>query len=881
MPEVLCLLSIGMLAGSVRADEQASAHALAAAAPNTWVRILEAKTGGREQPVFVYAAKIRRFVMAAGMQTYGGVRPRHYDTEEFDLARCKWLNAYPPGMQKSRPESGPVGEEYAKQRAMQGYNGRQLFYKDGDHLRLGAGGQWNNSKTYGEYCYVPEGGEGGSIYVYMWGKHTLRYDVSARTWEDLGTEPRARCRLWGSMCYDPVNREILHAGGAGGTAEIGTWVYDIDKNQWRELDFGSVKRKRLFEQAAEVCWQAKVLLGRCASRHAVAETPQEAQVDLSAEAQRLVGAAEKLAGEVKTAGLEAHEEPVSDVAVRRLASAASAVKAVGPRLSGTITPAQIAEVRSARVLFEQVVDALAPEPPGRARSQIAYDEANRKIVLFGGDGLDRALSDTWVYDCKTRTWEQKFPDRCPSPRAGHILAWLPKARRIVLAGGYSRVPLAQEIWTYDTATNQWTPLLHVPPVRERGRDLSPGCPNVTAREFQFGAVNEDDVLVCPNGNDVWACRVDPQRPAEGADAATAATPGSYVFNRIAPATWENAARPDPQRSRKFPDGLPVNQWTAFEFPKYAPGARNRWGTTAYDADRHQLLFWGGGHATSHENDVAHFSVQGGFWTIGYHPDDPIEKVYATQPTPISFRNRVHVPIHAYKAYCYDPTVRKMLYFDRAYDPLVREWMPMPYPGLSHRGPMRSHMESTPKGAVVYSDRGLFRLDAKRERWQRLPWTGPPFGRIWCDGHGLCYDAKRDCLWLANDKTVVRYDLATGRAQALKVKKPAAIGRWMLWSEQVYLPDADLILLMRLFGKPDGGLANVAWSPKDARYYWVDLPFVSGDRPVTFGENPFSWHDAIRYDPKLQLVLINNSRARRVWGMKFDRETAEMTEMKTD
>ena len=105
---------------------------------------------------------------------------------------------------------------------------------------------------------------------------------------------------------------------------------------------------------------------------------------------------------------------------------------------------------------------LSPEPPGRARSQVALDAVNNKIVLFGGDGLDRTLSDTWVYDCKTRVWEQRFPEKCPSPRAGHILAWLPLARKIVLAGGYSRVALEQEIWTYDTAANQWQPLLHVP-----------------------------------------------------------------------------------------------------------------------------------------------------------------------------------------------------------------------------------------------------------------------------------------------------------------------------------------------------------------------------------------------------------------------------------
>jgi hypothetical protein len=482
---------------------------LEAARPNTWVRVLAAKTGGRDQPIFVYASKIDRFVAAAGMQHRGGVRPRHYDTEEFDLATRTWINAYPPGMEEGRPKSGPVGPKYAKERAMHGHHGRRLFYKDGKYLRLGAGGQWHDGKAYGQYCYVPDVGKAGTIYAYMHRTHTIAYDVAARTWTDLKAEPRDKARIWGSMCYDPVNKEILHAGGGSGTAEVSTWVYDIDKNEWRQLSFGSDAMKKLHQQAKDLCWQAKTLVGRCASRHAVAETDEEAKVDLIVEAKKLVVEAEKLHAAIKEANPAEHENEASFVAVSRVGSAAQSVRAVGPKLGGAITPALIAEVRAAREVFQQVVDALCPEPGGRARSQLAYDAANRKIVLFGGDRLDRTLSDTWIYDCKTRTWEQRFPKIAPPPRAGHILDYLPKAGKIVLAGGYSRGPLAQEIWTYDVAANEWALLMHAKLKRERYRSYSPGCPNVNARTVQVGAVNKDDVLVCVDGNDVWAAKVDP------------------------------------------------------------------------------------------------------------------------------------------------------------------------------------------------------------------------------------------------------------------------------------------------------------------------------------------------------------------------------------
>ncbi|HPD15657.1 MAG TPA: kelch repeat-containing protein [Planctomycetota bacterium] len=864
-------IAVAVLWASVAAAGEGAAPqapaSLADAPPNTWVKALVTKTGWREQPLFVYVPPLKRFVMASGMQAYGGTVPRHYDTEELDFAQLKWFNAYPPDVAAGRPESGPVGEEYAERRAKMGHNGPELFYKDGDHLRVGAGGQWLESRMGYEWCYVPEDGK---IYAYLHDK-TLRYDPNARTWEDLKAKPRTTCRLWGSMTYDPVNREILHAGGDGGSADVATWAFDIAGNEWRRLEFGSPEAKALLDRAKALRWQAKALLGAACNRFAITETDAEAKADLAAQAAELAAAAEKLAPDT------------NGVAARRLAAAVAAVKAASAKLSGKITPDIIAEVRAARVLFEQAVDALAVEPPGRARSQTAYDPVHKKIVLFGGDGLDRVLSDTWVYDCAARTWEQRFPEKCPTPRAGHILAWLPKARKIVLAGGYSRDWLPQEVWTYDVAANEWKPLLHVPLQPEDwGRQkFSPNAPRVTCRDVQTGAVNDDDVLVCVTPGErpsliTWACKIDPSVAASVPLAEGAmGTSGAYTFNRIDPAIWEQAARPDPEAMAKLYRHLPANVWTSLDFPRYAPGARNRWGTTAYDTARHQLLFWGGGHATSQENDVAHFSLRGGCWTLGYHPDDPIDRVYASQPTPLSFNDRAHVPVHAYKAYCYDAAAGKMLYFDRAYNPAVREWEPQPFPGLEHRGVMHSFMAPTPRGAVTYSDKGLFLLDAKAGKWNKLPWDGPPFGGIWCDGHGLRYDSKRDCLWFANDKDIWRYDLATGKAAKLGIAKPKALGQFIFWGEQVYLPDADLMLLMRLFTAPDGKQRNIVWDPADGRFFWADLKFEAKGKPVEFKDNPFSWSDALCYDPALKLAILNNSSDYKVWVLRFDRNAVKM------
>jgi len=881
----ISLLMTGVLwTASVAVAQPAAATAapvaaIADAPANTWVKVQETETGGREQPAFLYAPNIRKFVLATGMQSRDGVRPRHYDTEEFDIATGKWINAYPPSVAAGRPESGPVGDDYAKACEKYGYSGTGCFYKDGDAIRLGAGGQWMMTRTTYDWCYVPDNGR---IYVSM-GDKTLAYDTTARTWEDLKTKPRTKGMVWGSLCYDPVNKEILHTGGGSGSAEVSTWAYSVSGNEWRELEFPAAKMKELYARTASLCWQAKTLTGGCCNRFTISQTAAEAKLDLGSKATELAAAAEKLAVDIAGAGLTGSDKTAGEVAIRRLNEAAGAWEAARDKLAGEITPQIIASTRVPRIIVEQAQDALATEPPGRARSQAVYDPIHKKIVVFGGDGLDRTLSDTWLYDCSTRTWEQRFPARAPLPRAGHIMAWLPKAGKIVMAGGYSRNPLAQEIWTYDVAANEWKLLRHMPLAGEGERRYSPNAPRTEEWLTQVGAVNEEDVLVCPTGSDqrrtTWACKIDAAKVDETDMEGNANTPGSYTCNRIDPAAWEAVAAPDAAKTTRFLNSLAANQWTSLKFPRYAPGANNRWGTTAYDTDRHQFLFWGGGHATSHDNDVAHYSVMGNCWTIGYAPDAPIEIVYAAQPTTLSFRDRAQVPVHAYKAYMYDPCMQKMFYFDRAYNVEARDWESAPYPGLVQNGCMHTFMTATPEGAVTYSRKGLYRLDAKTGTWQKMPWNGPDFGDIYSDGHTLRYDCKRDCLWFANNKIVMRYDMATGKAENVPVVKPKALGEFLFWSEAVYLPDADLLLLMNMFHKPDGKVSNVAWSCADGKFYWVNLAFREDDKEVEFKEGPFSWSDAMAYDPQLKLVLLNHSSARKVWALRFDRQTALLEEVK--
>jgi len=104
------------------------------------------------------------------------------------------------------------------------------------------------------------------------------------------------------------------------------------------------------------------------------------------------------------------------------------------RLGGRLTGETLVEAQVLQDALLAARRALDPEPCGRAVSQMATCPKPGKIVLFGGCTFDGFLADTWVYDCKTRSWEQRYPKIAPAPRGGHVLAWLPKAEKVVLFG---------------------------------------------------------------------------------------------------------------------------------------------------------------------------------------------------------------------------------------------------------------------------------------------------------------------------------------------------------------------------------------------------------------------------------------------------------------
>ncbi len=94
---------------------------------------------------------------------------------------------------------------------------------------------------------------------------------------------------------------------------------------------------------------------------------------------------------------------------------------------------------------------VSKSPRARHRGAMVFDEERGVSVLFGGqDGLGSMLGDTWTY--ADRQWQRQKVSwwRRPQPRCGHALAYDEATRQVVLFGGIGLLdrPLG-DTWVFD------------------------------------------------------------------------------------------------------------------------------------------------------------------------------------------------------------------------------------------------------------------------------------------------------------------------------------------------------------------------------------------------------------------------------------------------
>jgi hypothetical protein len=831
------------------------------AAANTRLKVADAAVGRRTSYGLIYVPAEQAMVCFGGcllsnprMDPAAAEAP--YSEMTLNLEKGVWENRFPKGKEGLWGEStGP-----AKAPAFPGsYYAFSLKDVEGNTRPYLGAGYYNQMWNWGNYAFDSD--RGRLVVYWTLPQQTAEYDPVARTWQLIASAEKVsrefnEAMYFGAMCYDPVNKEVL--GGQGG------WVYAGGK--WRKLQLGSPPLERLRGKADALRVRARNLAGASRARYYVAESAQEAKVRLDQSAAALARDVAALGEEMKGAAAEAATQQKTQLqwAGAHLAAAAAIVKEAESALARP-APVAIHQADAAREELGRAVAALAEQPPPRAHARMVYDARNRKIVLFGGDALDRVLADTWVYDTATRSWAQRRPSLSPAPRSGYKMVYLPKSGKVLLMDGYGYQGNA-EMWAYDTQQNRWQLLVE-------GGAFRAAAP---AGDWYPtpAAVGDDDwvVAVCKEGRSAatFAIHVDPARIDAAGTVRRGVAPLAekpYGMPTEDPQWFEDhGPPPKPAAEELWFQKLPPNTWVMRQSPNWPQieyGKSRCWGTCAFDVDRDELLHFGGGHATYDGNAVLHYSIRANRYYIGHRPEHALNFAPNGIGIPLckSYHGRPLISCHSYKCYSYDCTLGKLVLCAQkdagrlfTYDPAAGDWdatLATPFgPNLFNTSCYQTKCAATPKGVVAWKDsgEGFWRVKAADMTWEKLPIRGKVEPPGW-DTEGLDYDSRRDRLLLFSEKegAVTSCDLNNGEIRRLQpAGSRRAAGAAM--RETLYLPDCDAVLVG---ARPSGSGGPARWLLYDcAANAWLGVSLLGAD---PLGKERFNNSLGLMYDPKRKLV----------------------------
>ena len=88
-----------------------------------------------------------------------------------------------------------------------------------------------------------------------------------------------------------------------------------------------------------------------------------------------------------------------------------------------------------------------PRPTGRTFYSMVTDAERRQIVVFGGNTVNGATSETWTFRIQDEFWVQEQAEGDgPAGRFGHDAVWVPESSSMLVFGGEVGGDQVNELW---------------------------------------------------------------------------------------------------------------------------------------------------------------------------------------------------------------------------------------------------------------------------------------------------------------------------------------------------------------------------------------------------------------------------------------------------
>lgn len=254
------------------------------------------------------------------------------------------------------------------------------------------------------------------------------------TWEWNGTRWANRTvanqpspRAGHVMAYDSSKKHILLFGGYNADGELNdTWVWN--GNEWsQELPRASPPPARLWKMVFDVAHERAVLVGVIDGNN---ETWVWHRSNWAPLADRNLGGGLVVVGQALTYDARARQ------------------------VTFTVFDDGVPSWRLVGATWRREKSARQPSPSARANPAVAFDQARRRMVVFGGS-LNGSQPNQETWEQLPDSWSKKNVSWAPPPRDSSVAVFDTDRSRVVLFGGNGEAHRLNDTWEYDGAA--WAP----------------------------------------------------------------------------------------------------------------------------------------------------------------------------------------------------------------------------------------------------------------------------------------------------------------------------------------------------------------------------------------------------------------------------------------
>jgi Galactose oxidase, central domain len=568
------LVLLALCSGRVQAGE------LSKIPVNKWTQLPGGAVNGYANPMYDPATKTMVILQGNG-------------TAHLDAKTGKWTTALAPAG-GSRAGDQPLMKRYSLKNGRPSVRGMLLYHMtawDSKRKRLVAGGTG----------------------------FMASYDTAAKKWTDLGAKVELSGKkyagvppvAWGSMCYDPVNDQIVMLSGGAvynfdnwekhkeATGALGTYIFDPKTKLWTRPQVGpksfyaarDLIRPVRFALQDEMSKSGEAIVLERNGKDAEAKKLVAAQTDAL---KKLSAALTKLSADISALGKH-----------KRLASGATKIAGAAKALKTAGSPEEVyrAQFAAYKLLISARDEDLWSHAHPRCLSPMVYLPEEKQILLFGGTDGYQLLNDTWAYDCTKREWKKRSPKTLPRPRQMHVMVYDSKLKKAVLAGGYSSSWAAaknqlREVWTYDFKADDWKLVV---------KDF----PFMRGAASYFGEYHAGlgAIIMIRSGRGPVATFALKLAPGGALSA-----PKTDAYPKPEDKAPFIPPKDDPKVLARW-KSMPANTWVPAD-PPWEPGGRG-WGMTGFNGRMNCAVLWGGGHSTHQANDIQLYFPGANRWITGY------------------------------------------------------------------------------------------------------------------------------------------------------------------------------------------------------------------------------------------------------------------------